>query len=184
MNQEALRSRLFIELDCVSLDAKAVAGDLDPHQLLWQPEGGGWSIAQVLEHLIVADDSYLNVMRGLIYARNAPHAENGSASWEPSLAGWLLVSSFRSKRKMEAPKLYEVNAPRADALNAFQERQQTIIAFLRAASALDWTRVRFSSPVGKWIRVNLGDAFMVLTVHAQRHIKQMERLRDQPGFPR
>jgi len=30
MNQEDLRSRLFIELDCVTLDATKVAGDLTP----------------------------------------------------------------------------------------------------------------------------------------------------------
>lgn len=185
MNQEDLRSRLFIELDCVTLDAKKVAGDLTPPQLTWQPPGGGWSVAHVLEHLIIAHDSYLNVMRPLIYARNAAHADGGTAAWEPSLMGWMLVASLRSQRKLPAPALFKVTTdPRDAVLDAFKSRQHIVTTFLRAASALDWTQVRFSSPAGRWIRLNLGDAFMILTVHAQRHVKQMEAVRDQAGFPR
>jgi hypothetical protein len=185
MNQESLRSRLFIELDCVTLDAKKVAGDLTPSQLAWQPPGGLWSVAQVFEHLVIVDDLYLGVMRPLIYARNAAHADGGSASWEPSMMGWMLVASLRSQRKLPAPTLYQVTTPPRDAvLDAFKSRQHVITTFLRAASALDWTRVRFSSPAGRWIRLNLGDAFMILTVHAQRHVKQMEAVRDMAGFPK
>ena len=183
MNQEALRTRLLIELDCVSLDAVAVARDLDASQLAWQPPGGGWGIGQLLEHLCVANDTYINVIRPRIYARDAVHAEQGSAFWEPSLAGWLLVAGLRSKRKLPAPALHQIGEPREQVLDAFLERQQVITTFMRASAALDWSKLRFSSPVSKLIRVNLGDAFTIMTVHAQRHIKQMERVRDQAGFP-
>lgn len=183
MNQEALRTRLLIELDCVSLDAVAVAKDLDATQLAWRPPGGGWGIGLLLEHLVVANDTYLTVLRPRIYARNAAHAEQGTSFWEPSLAGWLLVAGLRSKRRLPAPAIHMVTAYREAVLDAFMERQQTIITFLRATAALDWTRLRFSSPVSKLIRVNLGDAFTIMTTHAQRHIKQMEKVRDSAGFP-
>lgn len=183
MNQEALRTRLLIELDCASLDAVAVAKDLDSEQLAWQPPAGGWGIGQLLEHLVVANDTYLTVLRPRIYARDAAHAELGTAFWEPSLAGWMLVSAMRSKRKLPAPSIHRPGAPRDAVLDAFLNRQQTIMTFLRATAALDWSRLRMNSPVSKLIRINLGDAFMIMTVHAQRHIKQMERIRDLEGFP-
>lgn len=183
MNQEALRTRLLIELDCVSLDAVAVAKDLGGDQLAWQPRAGGWGIGQLLEHLCVANDTYLNVLRPRIYERNAAHAEQGTTYWEPSLAGWLLVAGLRSKRKLPAPAIHQPGAPREAVLDGFLARQQTIMTFLRATAALDWNKLRFSSPVSKLIRINLGDAFTIMTVHAQRHIKQMERVRDAEGFP-
>lgn len=183
MNQEALRTRLLIELDCVSMDAVAVAKDLDAQQLAWQPPGGGWGVGQLLEHLVVSHDSYLNILRPRIYDRKTPHTENGTAFWEPSLAGWLLVAGLRSKRKLPTAKIWQVAAAREAVLDAFINRQQQLTTFLRAASALDWTKVRFSSPVSRLVRLNLGDAFMCLTVHAQRHIKQMERVRDLETFP-
>ena len=184
LNQEALRSRLSIEVDCASLDARQVAGDLDDAQLAWHPAAGGWSVGQTLEHLVLSHDSYLDRMRGLIYTRNAPHGENGQVEWEPTIFGWLLVASLRSKRRRAAPRIWTTGPePRGGVLNAFLERQGTVMTFLKAAAALDWTRLRLRSPASRWIRINLGDAFTVLTVHAQRHIKQMERIRDQPGFP-
>jgi hypothetical protein len=185
MNQEDLRTRLLIELDCATLDARKVAGDLSPSQLSWQPPGGGWSIAQVLEHLALAHEAYLNVMRPLIYARDAAHAEGGVASWEPSLMGWMVVAALRANRKLPAPPIFRVKGePRDGVLDAFTNHQHVITTFLRAASALDWTHVRLSSPAGRWVRLNLGDAFMILTVHAQRHIKQMGAVRDLAGFPK
>lgn len=184
MKQEDLRSRLLVELDCVTLDAKTVAGDLTPAQLAWHPPGGGWGVGQVLEHLVVVNDSYLSRMRPLIYARDAAHGEDGKAAWEPSVAGWILVGVLRSPRKFPTAHIWKVGPEaRPDVLAAFRNRQQIIITFLRAAAALDWTRVRLSSPANRLVRLNLGDAFMALTVHAQRHIKQMERVRDTEGFP-
>jgi hypothetical protein len=31
--------------------------------------------------------------------------------------------------------------------------------------------------------MNLGDAFMTLVVHAQRHLRQIERIKARPEFP-
>ena len=183
MNQESLRTRLLIELDCVSMDAVAVARDLTAAQLAWQPPGNKWGIGQLLEHLIVSADSYLTILRPRIYDRKAAHTENGNAYWEPSIAGWMLVTGLRSKRKLPTANAWKVTAARENVLDEFMKRQQTIMTFLRATSALDWNRVRLSSPVSRLIRLNLGDAFTVLTVHAQRHIKQMERVRDMAEFP-
>src|SRR5260221_12706072 len=128
MNQEALRNRLLIELDCVSLDASAVARDLEATQLAWQPPDGGWSVGQLLEHLILANDSYLGMLRPRIYARNAPHAEQGSAFWEPSLAGWLLVAGLRSKRKLPTTRPFKpALQPREKGLDELMIRQQQIL---------------------------------------------------------
>lgn len=183
MNQEALRSRLLIEMDCVTLDANQVASSLTAEQLAWQPAPGTWGVGHILEHLVVTNDAYLKVMRGLIYARDAAHCENGSAGWEPTVSGWLLVSWMRSKWRIKTKRSLGVRTPRDNVLAAFLERQNTQVTFLRAAAALEWKKVRLASPVNPVWRLNLGDAFMVLTVHAQRHIKQMERVRDRPDFP-
>jgi hypothetical protein len=183
MNQEALRSRLLIEMDCITLDANQVASALTPDQLAWRPTLATWGVGHILEHLIVTNDAYLKVMRGLIYARDAAHAENGSAGWEPTISGWILVSYMRSKWRVKAKRSLSVATPRDNVLAAFQDRQNTQVSFLRAAAALEWAKVRMASPVNRIWRLNLGDAFMVLTVHAQRHIKQMERVRDLPAFP-
>jgi hypothetical protein len=44
------------------------------------------------------------------------------------------------------------------------------------SAGFDWRRLRMRSPVMPLLRFNLGDAFLMLLVHAERHAGQMERV--------
>ncbi len=45
-------------------------------------------------------------------------------------------------------------------------------------------KLRMTSPVTPLVRrLNLGDAFVIIVVHAQRHMRQIERVIAAPGFP-
>ena len=54
MNQDALRSRLSIELEAVTREALTAAAGLSDEQLQWS-DGSGWSIAQIFEHLVLSE---------------------------------------------------------------------------------------------------------------------------------
>jgi hypothetical protein len=184
MRQEALRERLLLELDLLTTDVMEIVGGLGEAQLGWKPPGGGWSVGQVLEHVVIAAESYVTTMRPIIYRPGAPVAKLGEHEWDPSLAGSLLVASFKSKRRFPAPRIWRVDGdPRPGLSRAFLDQQATLLKLLRAAADLDWTRIRFSSPVSPMIRLNLGDGFAITVVHGQRHALQMERLREMRGFP-
>ena len=183
MKQEALRERLLIELDLLTVDVSAVMSPLTPAQLRWPAPNGGWSIGQVLGHVLVAADSYLTKMRPLIYLPGTPLTRAAEHDWEPTLTASALVSTLKGKRKWPAPTAWHVGTePRPELLKAFQAQQDAIHALLLAAADLDWNVVHFRSPVTRLIRLNLGDAFTVLVVHGQRHALQMQRVRDLPGF--
>jgi hypothetical protein len=184
LNQEALRSRLQLELDLVTADTMTVVRPLSKAQLAWKPPSGGWSIGQVLEHIVLSADTYLDKLRGLVYFHHAAHAELGGADWEPSIGGWVLVAGLRKDFKMPSPKLWQVNGEaREDVVTAFLHQQDSLTRLLRASAALEWSKVRLSSPVSTLLRINLGDAFTALVVHAQRHVRQIQRIRDEPSFP-
>jgi hypothetical protein len=183
VKQEALRERLLLESDLLIADVVTTARDLTPSQLAWNPPEGGWSIAQVLEHLVMVADTYYGVVRPLVYSPLAPAAELGRNAWDPTWMGWLLVASLRSRRRMRAPRIWQVGPDaRPGVLQAFLDRQRVLVQLLRAAAALDWRRVRLRSPASGLIRLNLGDAFTALVVHAQRHAQQMERVRRHARF--
>lgn len=184
MNQDALRTRLSIELEAVTRDALTAAAGLSDEQLRWS-DGSGWSIAQVFEHLVLSTDAYVAKIRGKIFSPHAVHvAAETEAEWEPSLMGWMLVRRMRSPRPLPAPRIFIPGpTPREDVVNAFVQRQKTFTYLLRSSSALYWSRVRATSPVSAMIRMNLGDAFSVLIVHQQRHVGQMERVRQRMQFP-
>jgi uncharacterized damage-inducible protein DinB len=142
-----------------------------------RPNDGGWSIAEVLEHLIVSADSYLERLRSLI-PENGGRVAGPEARWKPTLGGGLLVWSMRSPRKSPAPKMYKPSpTPRPHALEEFLRRQEEVGRLLAEAGSMDWRRVRMRSPVLPIVHMNLGDALTVLVVHAERHAGQIERVK-------
>lgn len=149
---------------------------LSSSDLTRHPPGGGWSVGEVLEHLIVSADSYLETLRPIVAAKDG-HAVTPATMWKPSLMGGLLVNSFRSPRKRRAPKIYRPGpSPRPHALEEFVARHEELGRLMAAAGDKEWRRVRLRSPVTALIRMNLGDAFAVLVTHAERHAGQVERI--------
>ncbi len=153
--------------------------DLPADALTRRPSGGGWSIAEVLEHLIVSADSYLIRLRPLVKDKNGGVGDD-HAMWKPTLMGGLLASSLRSPRKLRAPTVYKPGpSPRPRVLEEFLQRQEEVGRLITESGTMDWRRVRMRSPVLPIINMNLGDALTVLVVHAERHAAQIERVKGQ-----
>jgi hypothetical protein len=142
-----------------------------------RPRSGGWSTAEILEHLVISMDSYLDRLRPIVDAATS-RTPFPDVMWKPSFMGRLLVGSFRSPRRMRAPRIYRPGpTPRAQILAEFINRQMEVGRLITEGSRLDWTRTHFRSPAIGLIRMNLGDAFTVPVVHAERHAAQIERVR-------
>ena len=161
-----------------ALDARASelqhAGDTSA--LDWQPPEGGWSAGQVFEHLCVANDSYLVLLRRVLGTVSATSRGDVTGRvWRPSFAGRLLARSMESPRKLRAPKMYRpASAPRPNVIAEFLTRQREIEQLIESSIAHDWRRLRLASPVSRLIRMNVGDAFTVLVRHAERHFRQID----------
>jgi hypothetical protein len=174
--------RLLLDIADIDRRAAAAAEGLDEETFLrprpperpGQPPG--WSIGQLLEHLCVANDSYLERIRALVRP-DAPRAAPG-ATWKPTLLGGLLIRSLAGERPLPAPRIWRVGPRvRPDVVAEFMRRERELVDLLRAGAELDWRRLRTSSPVSPLIRLDLGDCYTILVVHARRHVGQMERLR-------
>ena len=181
--QDQLREALLRSSRAVSARVEALR-DLSPAQLGWAPPEGGWGVGQVLEHLCVAHDSYLVRLRTLVPPRDASAGASGGATWRPSVMGRMLVHSQRSPRRLPAPRMYRVGpTPRPGVADEFLSRERELEELMERAAPLDWRGVRLSSPISGFVRLNLGDAFMLGVVHAERHLGQIERVMGREGFP-
>ncbi len=184
IRQSEYADLLRAELGATDAGLQAAAGPLGPRALSWAPPGGGWSIGQVLEHLIVAADSYLTPMRRLIDDALATSGGGRDPLWRPSLMGGFLARSLRAPRKLPAPRAYlPALLPRPNPLEEFRARLRDTGLLLERARPLEWNRLRLGSPISRLIRLNLGDCFAIGAAHARRHLGQVERIRAEPGFP-
>ena len=156
---------------------RGAVSTVSPEEMVRPPATGGWSIAEVLEHLIVSADSYLEMLRPVVGRKDGARVD-GSGTWKPTIMGGMLAASLRSERKLPAPRMYKPGPnPRPRVLEEFLRRQEEVGRLIAEAGDMDWRRVRLRSPVLNWLRMNLGDALTVLVVHAQRHAAQIERVK-------
>jgi len=166
---------------------KRLTGGLDDRALGWRPPDGGWSVAQVFEHLVMGNELYFPVMRGLL-ADVTPASPGEAPPWRPSFFGRLLIRSLRpvSRRKLPTTsKLKPGLTVRDGVINEFLRTMRDTSDIIWKAHGLDLRRLRMTSPVSSLVRgLNLGDAFIIIVVHAQRHLGQIERVQAATGFPR
>lgn len=181
--QSTLLSTLLADTDAATRRIESLARPLSDAQLRWHaPEA--WGVGEVLEHLCISDDSYLEIIRRLVAAPDAPRA-GGEPRWRSTIGGGIMAWSLGSPRKLPAPKMFRPGpAPRPQVLDEFLRRKRELAALMRAAAPLDWRRIRTASPVTSLLRLNLGDAFRILVVHTTRHAGQIERIVAHPDFLR
>lgn len=182
LRQAEHRRDLLNRLDALTVQATRWRDGLRPDQLAWSPEGGAWSIGQVFEHLATANDDYLPLLESLV-AGSTPRGQ-ADGTWRPTVMGNLLVRSLASPRKLPAPKQWRpAPAARPGVIDAFLGTVGRTRNLVEQAAGLPWQRLRFGSPLLRVIRLNLGDGFTVITAHAERHFRQVERIGAARGFP-
>lgn len=165
-------------------EARRVAGGLSPGQLRWRPPEGGWGVGDCLEHLVASAEIYCSRAVPAIERARTAGGEAVYRGWGKTLGGRLLLFAVSSKLRLKAPRrIQPPPEPGLDALDRFLDRQREVVELMRAADGLDLGRIRFASPVNALFRLNLGEAFEVLQVHAARHLAQARRVRERDGFP-
>jgi hypothetical protein len=166
-----------------SANAEELTGQLTRGQLAWSPPDGGWGVAQVLEHLALSNEQYLKEISASLDGRPR-RRRSTTAEWRPSLAGRLLEHAMVSQRKAKAPAAWRPGpVVRPQPLDAFTRTLSELAAQLDRAGDVDLRRARIHSPVSRLIRLNLGDAFELQALHAERHLGQIRRIVSRPEFP-
>jgi hypothetical protein len=169
-------------------DARTITGDLSEAQLNWKPSSDQWSIAQCLEHLAVATkgfDKYFSA--ALMQAKSKPPTTNSPVYKPTMMGGWLARHvAPESPRKLRAPRMFRPADASAiqGSLQMFLDEQQKFVDFVGQCQYIDYNKTRIRSPVTPLVRYSLADAFVITVLHAQRHLAQARRVREQAEFPR
>ena len=180
--QDPSLERLRPHLAGIEPRARAVVSGLGPERFRTRPPSGGWSVAEVFEHLCLSNDAYLvRVLPELITkARTRP---SPSKPFAPSFFGGLMISALKEDNLRRLPttaKLKVEGRVRDGVVEAFIAGMRTLESLMREADGFD-LRVSFRSPIAPIIRLRLGDAFVILIEHAHRHLAQAERAREATG---
>ena len=156
--------------------------NLPTEVLMKQPSPTSWSASQCLEHLNIYGEYYLPAIEKAILKAQA----EGSVPSEMFKSGWLGDYFYRlmlpntegvPRSKMKATK-NAIPAPEHDAkavVAKFIDQQEKILLLLEQARIVNMSKIRIPISISRWIRLKLGDTFLFLIAHNQRHIAQLER---------
>ena len=145
-------------------------------QVNWIPEPKKWSIAQILEHMMLANAPYLMTIKNGIAAA----AKDPSARLKHTLFGKAIMRGAGPQGNVPAPKkLHPAPGPYTpDIIDRWAAQTQAILDLAREARGVDMCSIKVRNPFIPLLRMNLADCFMIICEHTERHVQQIEVLQD------
>lgn len=171
---------VLAELRAVADDAEREFGSMNAEQLNWKPSAEAWSVAQCFDHLINANQSYLDLLERL------DEGERQTTFFErlplaPKLFGKLVLKAVQpeSKMKVKAPQKIQPAASEIapDIIKRFAAHQSDLIERIRASEKHDPSRTVITSPVASFVTYTLMDGFRIIAAHERRHFAQAQRVK-------
>lgn len=173
-------------LDDVARDTQAAFGRFGAKQLNWRPDAAKWSVAQCLEHLIVANELVLSA------ARDALMPSVPRTIWQrlpvlPGLLGPLLIRSQApgsTRKYTAAPRAQPSRSDiTADILQRFVKQHWDAATWLQTLDEQTAARVIIASPFVRFLTYSILDGCRLVVAHDLRHVEQARRVTEAPGFP-
>lgn len=146
---------------------------LDAEKLNARPDASLWSPAQIVEHLVLTNRPYLQVMAAAL--QTAPRVSE-DPTVQQSFFGRILCQAAGPDGNAPAPKaLHPRSTPiPISVLQEWEQQQLALMALLEKAAERDLSRIRVWNPFVRILPMNLADCFELMTVHTQRHLGQIE----------
>lgn len=155
-------------------------------QLNWKVSPESWSIAQCLEHLIIADSCYFSDLKKITEGNFKMNY------WErlspfTNLCGRLLRDRLQEqvKKKMIAPAKIQPTKlkKQLDIIESYHKNLDIFLAYILNCTRIDIDKIIITSPTIPIVTYTLRDALYFLVNHEHRHINQALRVKANSEFP-
>lgn len=164
------------EIDIITKLVLESYGNIPNEKLNLKGNGGSWSIAENLKHIIVVNSSYFPLINRLLKS-----SEPKSRQWMKKIIAkmvgpWLLKKVSRNRKdKIKTFSIWEpgdVNDA-TDIIRSFKEQQEQVKTYIKRSISLLESECIISSPANSAIMYRLEDAYRILIEHEWRHIHQI-----------
>jgi hypothetical protein len=168
------RQRLLAHLEMTESWLVSELNGLSPAQLTYKMTPDSWSIADVTEHLAIAEPQYWEQLQKSI--KQPPTTEKLEATDAAIL--WYGIDRSNRQKTGEARVPHGTFKSAADALAAFRKLRSTMNDYAKSTS--DDLRAR------KLLEGNMDvyQWFLMISSHSQRHILQIREIKAHAGFPK
>jgi hypothetical protein len=159
---------------------KSIAG-LSEKQWRFKPAPDRWSIAEVSEHIAVAESKIFGLVQGTIMVSPVNPEKRAEVAGKDEI---VLERVPDRSHKVQAPEFLKPTnrwATREDVTRAFEESRKATMDYVRTTN--DDLRDHFgphpvlgSLDAYQWI--------LLISAHSERHTKQIEEVKEDPNYPK
>jgi len=158
---------------------KAVVSQLTSEKISALPDGEKWTIAQIVEHIAMVDESTIRICSKLLKkSEDAGHKSNGGVVMSD---GFLQKGVEIAAIKIEAPSFVQPSGQRtiSESLEKLDENHERLTAIRPLFESVGGTEFKFPHPffgeisAQEWLALKGG--------HELRHLKQIERIMEKIG---
>ncbi|MDE3153924.1 MAG: DinB family protein [Acidobacteriota bacterium] len=175
---DAERERVAGYLDDTRRRVAAGVAALTPAQWSWRPAAGAWSVADTLEHLIVAELAALDSI-----AHAAVRASGAEEAADPRAIDRTLESRLTSRaaRAKTAPMLEPSGRWPVDELGArFADGRGRMLQVVRGLSPTSRQLVCQHPRLGP---LDCYQWALLTAAHTDRHLQQIDEIKTSAGYP-
>ncbi len=172
----------FSHIDTITKIIESEFGDMTKEQLNQKPNPQAWSIAQILEHLIIINSTYFPIIHAL---NNGTYTIPfiGKLTFIPTLLGKALLKSMKGNRSQKT-KTFPIWEPSQseideDIITRFKQHQEELKRMIKQCEHHIKADAIISSPANKYIVYPLSMAIDIIIAHECRHIEQMREVAKQ-----
>jgi len=172
----------FTHIDTNTKIIEGEFGELTDVHLNQKMNPQAWSIAQILEHLIIINSTYFPIVHAL---NNGTYTIPfiGKITFIPTLLGKALLKSMQGNRSQKT-KTFPIWEPSqseidADIIIRFKQHQEELKSMIQQCEYHIKTHAIISSPANRYIVYPLSMAIDIIIAHECRHIEQMREVAKQ-----
>jgi hypothetical protein len=163
---------------------EAFAG-LGTEQLAWRPDEKSWSVGECLHHIWITNDKYLANLDKVI--RDSDRKERPGEEYKSSWMGSRFIEMVgpTGGKNTPVPKalMPEKGKFPREIVQLLMDQMEAFEEFIEESAGKDLRRTKMVSPITKVLKLPLGDVFIALQGHNERHINQAVRVMRLAGFP-
>ena len=159
---------------------------LSDNQLNWKQHPDSWSVGECISHLINTNNLYLTkIEKNLALSSSASEKE---FLYKQSFMGKLIAKGVdpATLRKTKTFKVFfpDMSDVQINIIDEYVKSSEKLIELAGKMKHIDLQKIKLSSPVNIFIRLNVGDPLIIIPKHDERHLNQAGRVMSQKEFPK
>ena len=154
--------------------------EISPEQWAFRPEGARWSIADCLEHVILVENRILKSIGKVLQREPEPDKKAQAAEKEQLLrdgSGLDRSQRFNAPQALEPKKTW---LDPAELLVEFENTRNRTFEFI-SSTECDLRSHFFPHPA--FGELDCYQWLMLIDIHCERHLAQMDEIKSSSGFP-